>query len=175
MLSYMAETKNTEVSLVQMDTTGDANFPEQATVGADVHNNGEMVFVHDNHTTTGGRARSAIYNEGNRDLELVSFIGGISEGSENGRYYFEVGYRAVGNAAVENHVLNKFGAGGVTGGYTRDSNVFYWQEGARPRLNSGDELYFVSNGDTAGTGDTTKAFMSFTFKTVDSGSGGNRL
>lgn len=154
-----------------MDVAGDGQHPTDGYArGVDVNNDGGLVTVFDEHEGLDARVRSAIVNEG-RDLELVSFIGGISEGSENARGYFEIGYRGEGNAGVQDRIMNKFGPGGQSGGYNRVSRSYTWPKDARPQFPEDDTIYFLSNFDTAGTGDTTKLFSQFVFTVSDSSEG----
>lgn len=133
---------------------------------------GELVAVHVQAEGVDGTAQWRIVNEG-VEMEVLSMSTTLSEGSENARVYVDLGYDRLpsGTSATINRVINKLGAGGVSGGYNRSTAEKTFPKDARPVLEENDNLFMTSNGDTAGTGDTFKVFMSVWLKPTGNGSG----
>lgn len=105
--------------------------------------------------TDGNGDRWSIQNDG-PDLRIAGVHIGLSQGSENGRAWWNVGWDVYAEKYAAETILDDFGVEGESP-YSRVSKEFYFPEDIRPLWETNDTLQLSCIVDTAGTGDSSKA------------------
>lgn len=111
--------------------------------------------------TAGSGDRFSITNEG-VDLRIAAVFLNFSQGSEDGRADWTIGWDASGKYATES-ILTQVAVGATSGSYSRNSKEIFYPKDIRPLFEHQRTLQMNCLASTAGSGDSTKPGLNFLF------------